>query len=760
MQRFLTKWYVAALWLTSFICLLAILLGHTYRQPVTFDADILNLLDSDQAAQQLVNQAAKPFQQKALLLVAHKDPAQSKSFINVISPSLSALKGVSRVTVNLADSLNLTDILATYGAFPLNFLSSQAQQAKDNDDYAFLQQRYLQLMSQPSNPLVNGTLADAPLLNLADWIIQQSRPLNWLQDGNYLYVNHGELRYYPVFIELTPSSMQLDQAVRTVDNIGRILRDANNSQQFTLKTSGYIFHGAAVTERAEYEMQFFGLISLLVILLLTMLSFKSVRPIFMTLVLISGAVTAGLTALVLLFDKIHLLALVFAISLIGVAVDYAYHILLSARHTGKTGKALVRYMLPSLLMSGGTTLVSYLLLWLIPITFLHQVAVFVSAGLAFAIFTGLSLLCWFPGVNHTPTKPRVRIVPRRYFVGTCVIFIVIIAGSVSKLRFEDDIRIFNSVPPNLIENEKFVNDLIGNQQYPRFILLQADTEEQLLQNFELTRSVFSHISGERLVGIDQWLPSGKLQRDNALWLRSVIEQQQLPLIIRFFRPEQLQSLLNSPIKVMQSEQLPRSIKQLYPQIVSQGRQKFGVLSYFSVLSKSQLVSLQQALPFKLKLIDQPSQLSAALSELRHYVSYFLLVTTLALMSLMLLRYGLRYGTVMLSIPLLAAGVALAVSLLVSGYLTLFNLLPCILILALNIDYSVFLKEHGRQHHVLHAITLAALTSMIAFGMLVLSNTPAIKQFGLTTLIGVATGWLLCYLLPPSFLNKENYATKL
>lgn len=760
MLRHLNKWHVAALWLLSYLLMLATLLVQIYYQSVTLDADILNLLDNDQDAMQLVKQASRPFQQKALLLVAHHEPAQSKTYIDTISPQLMAVKGVSSVTANLADNLDLTEILAAYSSYPLNFLSAPAQQGKDNNDYAYLQQRYLQLMSQPGNPVVSGTLADAPLLNVADWIIEQSKQGSWMQDGNYLYATHAELRYYPLFIELTPGAMQLDQAVTTVDNIQRILLAANQAEQFTLKTSGYIFHGAAVTARAEYEMQLFGLISLIGIVLLTVLSFKSVRPLFMTLLLITGAVTAGLTVLVLVFDKIHLLALVFAISFIGVAVDYAYHILLSARHTGKTGGALARYMLPSLLMSGGTTLVSYLLLWFIPIGFLHQVAVFVSAGLAFAIFTGLSLLCWFPTVTHAPSEAVVKIVPKRYFVGVTVIFVGIIAIAGTMFRFVDDIRIFNSVPQDLIENERFVNNLIGNQQYPRFILLQGDSEEQLLQKFETTRSAFSSISNERLVGIDQWLPSGKRQQDNALWLRSALQLQLLPLISPFIRPQQLQKLLNSPIKVMQVAQLPQSINQLYPQILTQGTQKYGVLSYFAPLSESQLARLQQTLPFKVQLIDQPSQLSAALSELRHYLGYFLLASTLALMSLMLLRYGLRYGAVMLSIPLLAAGLALAVSQLHSGFLTLFNLLPCILILALNVDYSVFLKEHGRQRHVVHAIALAALTSMLAFGMLVLSNTPAIKQFGLTTLVGVAAGWLLCYLLPPSFLNKENHASKL
>ena len=77
-------------------------------------------------------------------------------------------------------------------------------------------------------------------------------------------------------------------------------------------------------------------------------------------------------------------------------------------------------------------------------------------------------------------------------------------------------------------------------------------------------------------------------------------------------------------------------------------------------------------------------------------------------------------------------------------LSLFTVLAGVLLLGLGIDYGIFLTAEGEDERTLCAITFAALTTMASFGLLALSETPALRSFGLT----VAFGETLIFFLTP------------
>jgi predicted exporter len=217
----------------------------------------------------------------------------------------------------------------------------------------------------------------------------------------------------------------------------------------------------------------------------------------------------------------------------------------------------------------------------------------------------------------------------------------------------------------------------------------------------------------------------------------------------------LAKLTAIPNKYMTIDQLPQDILNLYPAITSKDGHLVGILSYMGPIDADFLHSLQQELTFPVNYFDQPAKYTEALTKLRAYLLLFLMAAALALLALMTFRYGILQGLKLAAIPIITAMSALALSHFILGYVTIFNLLACILIIALSVDYVVFLIEHGRRQHVIKAISLSAATSGIAFGMFVFSSTPAILQFGLTILIGVIIAWSLCLTLPTSLLRRSH-----
>ena len=75
-----------------------------------------------------------------------------------------------------------------------------------------------------------------------------------------------------------------------------------------------------------------------------------------------------------------------------------------------------------------------------------------------------------------------------------------------------------------------------------------------------------------------------------------------------------------------------------------------------------------------------------------------------------------------------------------------------LLLGVGVDYGIFLQEHPNRRDPIAwlAVGLSALSTLLSFGLLSLSKTPALQAFGLTMLIGTMTVWLIV----PCFRNDR------
>ncbi|HZF26540.1 MAG TPA: hypothetical protein VEZ88_09795, partial [Steroidobacteraceae bacterium] len=74
---------------------------------------------------------------------------------------------------------------------------------------------------------------------------------------------------------------------------------------------------------------------------------------------------------------------------------------------------------------------------------------------------------------------------------------------------------------------------------------------------------------------------------------------------------------------------------------------------------------------------------------------------------------------------------------------LFAVLGLLLLLALGVDYAIFLRESTAERTTaMLSVSLSALTTMLAFGLLAFSSTPLIRSIGLTLLVGIGCCWLI------------------
>ena len=453
-----------------------------------------------------------------------------------------------------------------------------------------------------------------------------------------------------------------------------------------------------------------------------------------------------------------MLGLVFATTLIGIAVDYSVHGMLAA----VKGKRAFHRMLPSLLLGLFTTVLGYLALTLLPFAILNQVAVFMCAGLIAAFIT--VRLVFLPGLANAALQvnPRLsrlcqaisrlyqRINGRALLISASVMLLLVSALLYQQLQFSDDVRLFNQSPAALLQQEQQVRQAGGQNWDSRFIVVLAVDEEQLLQRQQALIPLLA-----------DWQQQGKL----AAWQASV--QQVPPLALQDNVQQLLQQAYQSPplqayLQQLQLAAPPPLMQRLRLDQLSAGglslvqqlpEQLAGIILLRQVqLAPEDIAQLTQT--GHSFYLDPVADTNHSLLQLRAELSRWLVLALCCAIVLLSWRRGMRVAAAILLMLSLAIGTALLLSVWWQQQLNIFNLIAALLVLALALDYGIFFTARLPQAEVIQAVLLSATTSCLAFGLLGFSSTPAIASFGLTVFLGVALAALLAPALD-KVVNKES-----
>jgi predicted exporter len=173
-----------------------------------------------------------------------------------------------------------------------------------------------------------------------------------------------------------------------------------------------------------------------------------------------------------------------------------------------------------------------------------------------------------------------------------------------------------------------------------------------------------------------------------------------------------------------------------------------------------LVSLEQRLTDQnwslgqVRLIDKVGDISALMGKYRQ-LTLQLLVWVFVLASLLFsIKYGIKLALAIVAVPALSVLLTLACLGLVGSSISLFHALALILVLGIGIDYSLFFAEAKHTSRgVMMAIFMSACSTLLAFGLLALSQTNAIHFFGLTLLFGISFAFLLAPFI--SFITRKT-----
>jgi predicted exporter len=535
-----------------------------------------------------------------------------------------------------------------------------------------------------------------------------------------------------------------------------------------LLAAGGVLYAAAGQAKASREISLIGGGATLGTLLLLLLAFRRVR-VLLSLLPVGMALLAGCTACVLVFGQINALTLVLGASLIGVAADYPQHYLSkswsnSAGANDWSSWAALRATLPGLSLSLGTNLLGYLALAFTPFPALTQVALFSAAGLIAAYLCSVCLLpAWLRGLRLRPLPGllslskrllagRTRLLSKVANAPLLVLLLLFCAGGLWQLHTQNDLRQWLGKEPELLQQAQRIAELTGQQPTSQFFLVRAANPQQLLER----QAALSQ-------QLDQLIESGQLRGYRALSQLVAPDTQLQTLRSALGKlPQHWQALvdlgiptaaLNSELDALQQNN-PASLEQALASPLGEAWRPLwlgsneqgvaGLVSLQGLNNSAALATLASAVP-GVQLVDRISELNALFNATQISAAELKLLSCAAILLLLCLPFGLKGALQVVCLPLLAALTALACLGWLGQPLTLFSLFGLLLITAIGVDYAILMRENiGGPAVSLLGTLLSALTSWLSFGLLLLSDTPAIANFGLA----ISLGLLFCFLLAP------------
>lgn len=761
------------LFLTLLLALLA-LAAWQWRNGPPVAASMLALLPQgagDQLVQQAERRMQEPLDRELLLLVGHPQRQQAIALVRQLGQQWQASQRFESVQWSLDSDLAL--LRQQLRGNRLALLPAADRQLLIEQPDAFVEQRAAQLFD---------TFAGFSLLPPEqDWLGLGARAQQALNPNSRIQADLGSgalLLEEPgmtwALLRLrshgSAFDMQAPPAIAAAVAAARAQVSAEGGQ---LLAAGGVLHAAAGQAKATREVSWIGGGASLGTLLLLLLAFRRTR-VLVSLLPVGVALLAGCTACVLVFGQINALTLVLGASLIGVAADYPQHYLSKSWGSDDwTSWGALRATLPGLTLSLGANLIGYLALAFTPFPALTQIALFSAAGLIGAYLCSVCLLpAWLSGLRLRPPPGllgfssallalRARLLGRLGSAPLLGLLLLFCAGGLWQLHPQNDIRQWLGQEPQLLAEAKRIAELSGQQPTSQFFLVRAADEAQLLERQaalgqRLERAVTAgQLRGYRalsqLVAADSQLQALRtaLQR---------LPQHWQPLLAMGIPPAALQAELSElsdgpqpSLEQTLASPLGEAWRPLWLGASADG--VAGLVSLQGQADSALLQSLATGLP-GVQLVDRLGELNRLFSATQLSAAQLKLVASAAILLLLCIPFGLAGALRVVCLPLLAALAALAGLGWLGQPLTLFSLFGLLLITAIGVDYAILMRENiGGAAVSLLGTLLSALTSWLSFGLLLVSDTPAIGNFGLA----ISLGLFFCFLLAPWAGTREPQA---
>lgn len=528
-------------------------------------------------------------------------------------------------------------------------------------------------------------------------------------------------------------------------------------------------HAEESIKRDVYRIGAFTFVG---VALLFLLFFRSPIPFALAIVPALFGMLTGLTAGLLLLGSLDGLSVAFGAALLGVAIDYAIHVinhhgLLDDRSPYETAARLT----PSLLLGAATTMASFAGLLMTTSPAFRELGVLSIVGIGAAVAATLLALPAF--LRQRRQVPELsRRVARRLHDGVDYLagrrgvltsFVLVLAAAsalaLPRLRWVDDLSRLGNADPQLIAEDVRVRSRLPLFEAGRFVIaMGADEEEALRRNDVVYDRLKAVARGDELAGIrslHQLVWSADLQRRNLEALRAADLPERVDRVFQRagFRAGAFAGAfadLESPPPPLTVADLHDSaLGDLLSTMLLHLGDRVAVITHLRGVESLEAVETALADLEGVVVFEQKKFVNEVYAEFRTTSLEQIVIGSFLVAFVLLARYRAWRPALASLLPSLLVVLALLGGFAAFGVETnLLHVIALMMVMGMGVDYGIFLVDtYGDPPafaSTMLSLLLSCMTTVFVFGALAISEHPALRALGLTTGLGV----LLAFVFAP------------
>ncbi|HRE87846.1 MAG TPA: MMPL family transporter [Myxococcota bacterium] len=631
--------------------------------------------------------------------------------------------------------------------------------------------RLKEQLGQPMAPLIKRLAPADPLLFFASTLerLDAARPLGLtLHEQRFLTADGA---HAIVFLGTRHSPLDADAAEPLLAAIDGAELELTRriGVPIQLEKAGVHPFGVEGRRSIERDIARISTASVLATLLLFIWVLRSARFVLLAIAPLASGVIAGLSVGVFVFGEVHGLTLAFVATLVGICIDYPLHLLTShvLGGVGQRASQSLAHVWSATWLSALTAVIGFGALAASSLPGLAEVGLVSVVGLISAVLVTrfvLPPLMPPPRSDHRGGQRVVALIERllallserrRLLLVLLLLGALTIIASFPFMRWAPDLSALHTRDPDILAEDTRVRARLATVEPGRLVVALGPTEEDALRINEAVGARLEALRASGVLGhyrsVSAWLWSSELQLRNRAALNEADLCERLPRVFaaqgfnaEVFkpfteacaeppRPLRWQDLTGSPLLPM--------VRPFRIDLELEGVPQVGFLTFLSQVSDPQALAAAMSEVDGASFVDQADFFGRAYVTYRDRTRLALIVGLLAILVVVALRYRDRAAFLGSVLPsLLGCGLTLSLLTLSGVELNLFHLVSMLLVVAVGLDYGIFLTEvrrrGGRTGSTMVAILFAGLTTLLDFGLLALSTNPAMHAIGISITLGI------------------------
>ena len=540
------------------------------------------------------------------------------------------------------------------------------------------------------------------------------------------------------------------------NNLTSFLSTLETNENIKTYISGVPIHTYYSQKSAQKEITIISIVSLIVICLMFIFVFKSVKPyiISMCTIFLAGASAFLLSSV--FFSSIHIFTFVFGTSLIGISIDHSIHFI-TEWYNEKDKKEVLKKIFPSMLLGFITTIISYLSLSLTSLTLLKQIALFSIFGL---VSSFLTVNIMYPiifkndkrvikdSVINLSKNILVRYVKLINTKIIAVFFIIVILVSIltiPRIKVNFSANQLYSTPDFLLESETEVYKRLNTSLAKNIIISRGDTLSKALQAEESIGNSFTN----NYMAISRVLYSEEMQRDNM----KLVEKKLMPLLRTQINSLDLNESSYNKIMTefsnVKNEILDinaiidePSFSDLKKIIVTNNNKYFLIAT-----SDYNTNNIVKSANKDVKIFNINEEINDALDSTAKTALKMAIIAYILIFIAIMIYFNKKQALAIIFVQMMSILINLSLHSIFSININIFSIFALILSIGISIDYAIFFSNSAADKEITFlAVFLSMMTTVLSFGTLAFSGFIPVKSFGLFLFIGVLSSFIISPIL--------------